>query len=46
MSPDGTSLYVASFLEGDGGDVAIIDVDPQSGNIEQKAVDPQGASRT
>ena len=36
ISPDGTSLYVASFPEGDGGDLAILDVDPAGGDIEQK----------
>jgi DNA-binding beta-propeller fold protein YncE len=36
ISPDGTSLYVASFPEGDGGDLAILDIDPAGGSIEQK----------
>ena len=36
ISPDGTSLYVASFPEGEGGDLAILDIDPTAGTIEQK----------
>jgi Lactonase, 7-bladed beta-propeller/WD40-like Beta Propeller Repeat len=36
ISPDGTSLYVASFPEGEGGDLAVLDLAPVSGDIEQK----------
>jgi DNA-binding beta-propeller fold protein YncE len=36
ISPDGTSLYVASFPEGEGGDLAVLDLAPASGDIEQK----------
>src|ERR687897_494828 len=39
ISPDGTSLYVASFPEGDGGDLAILDVDPAGVGIAHSEQD-------